>query len=179
MLPMIFTLPSPYHIRPLQLSDLKHVLTIDYLSFPTPAKEKLYVYELTENEMACYECLTVHEKIVGYVGYWVMGDEVHISTIATHPDWRGRGLGELLLLHMLLSVYQQPITMVTLEVRRSNQVAQALYCKYQFEIVGERTLYYRDTGEDGLIMTRAPLDAPYLNWLESQKARLFARLSEE
>jgi len=175
---MMFTLPFPYHIRPMQMSDLDVVLAIDCLSFPTPAKEKLYVYELTENELAHYDCLTVHEQIVGYVGYWMMGDEVHISTIATHPDRRGKGLGELLLLHLLLSVYQHPVTMVTLEVRRSNRVAQALYRKYRFALVGERHHYYRDTGEDALIMTRSPLDAPYLNWLESQKARLFARLGE-
>ncbi len=174
----MFIPPFPYQIRPMQLSDLDAVLTIDRLSFPTPAKKKLYVYELTENEMARYACLTVHEEIIGYVGYWIMGDEVHISTIATHPDWRGKGLGELLLLYMLLSVYQQPITMVTLEVRRSNRIAQALYRKYQFELVGERPRYYRDTGDDALIMTRTPLDAPYRNWLESRQASLFAGLGE-
>ncbi|KAA3664284.1 MAG: ribosomal-protein-alanine N-acetyltransferase [Chloroflexi bacterium] len=174
----MFTLPSRYQIRPMRVSDLDQVLAIDLLSFPTPTKEKLYVYELTENELSHYDCLIAHDQIIGYVGYWVMGDEVHISTIATHPDWRGKGLGELLLLYLLLSVYQQPITMVTLEVRRSNLVAQALYHKYQFELVGERPRYYRDTGEDALIMTRSPLDAPYLNWLESQTVRLLARLSE-
>lgn len=169
-------LPHPYQIRPMHVADLERVLSIDRLSFPTPAKEKLYVYELNENELAHYDCLMVHEQIIGYVGCWIMGDEVHINTIATHPDWRGKGLGELLLLHLMLAVYEQPITMVTLEVRRSNLVAQNLYTKYQFEIVGERIRYYRDTGEDGLIMTRTPLDAPYRNWLVSKQACLLARL---
>ncbi|MCP5099650.1 MAG: hypothetical protein GY943_29200 [Chloroflexi bacterium] len=69
--------------------------------------------------------------------------------------------------------------MTTLEVRRSNQVAQALYLKYQFEIVGERPRYYRDTGEDAIIMTRTPLDAPYRNWLEMRKGGVYGRLMNE
>ena len=162
----------------MQLSDLDAVLAIDRVSFPTPAKKKLYMYEISENDLAHYECLTADSQIIGYIGYWIMGDEVHISTIATHPDWRGKGLGELLLLHLLLTMYQYPITIVTLEVRRSNLVAQALYTKYKFEIVGERPRYYRDTGEDALIMSRMPLDAPYHNWLESQQSCLFAKLGE-
>lgn len=162
----------------MQLSDIDAVLAIDHLSFPTPAKAQLFRYELTENELAHYQCLIAHANIIGHIGYWIMGDEIHISTIAIHPDWRGHGLGELLLLNLLFLAYEQPVTMVTLEVRHQNRVAQALYHKYQFDLVGKRPRYYRDTGEDALIMTRTPLDAPYLNWLALQKVRLFTRLGE-
>ncbi len=172
----MLSLPIFYQLREMVLSDIDDVLLVDKLSFPTPAKSQLFEHELSENRLAHYQCLLASERLIGYAGYWLMGDEQHISTIATHPDWRGKGLGELLLLNMLLMAYVQPITMTTLEVRRSNLVAQTLYLKYQFEIVGERPRYYRDTGDDALIMTRTPLDAPYHNWLQAQQKGLFTRL---
>lgn len=176
---MSLTLPAPYIIRTMTPADLDAVLTIDRLSFPSPTKASLYRYELTQNKLAHYCCLLAHDDVIGYAGYWVLADELHISTIAIHPDRRGCGLGELLLLALLLQAYQQPVTLVTLEVRRSNTTARTLYRKYKLDVVGERPRYYKDTGEDALIMTRAPLDAPYFNWLQTRQAALFKRLRGE
>ena len=111
---------APYFLRSMELADLKAVLAIDRLSFPTPTKANVYEYELSHNLLAHYQVLSAAEAIVGYAGFWLMGDECHISTIAAHPDWRGRGLGELLLLNMLFMANEQAAQMVTLEVRQSN-----------------------------------------------------------
>ena len=163
----------------MELADLKAVLAIDRLSFPTPTKANVYEYELSHNLLAHYQVLSAAEAIVGYAGFWLMGDECHISTIAAHPDWRGRGLGELLLLNMLFMANEQAAQMVTLEVRQSNLTAQALYHKYQFAIVGERRRYYKDTGEDALIMTYEPMNGRYYQFLLQQKDILFVRLQNE
>lgn len=171
--------PAPFTLRPLQPADFATVQVIDHASFPTPTPAKLFIHELTENPLARYAVVTAVDHVVGYIGYWLMADEVHISTIAVHPDWRGRGLGELLLLHMLYAVYDLPVTLVTLEVREGNTVAQALYRKYQFDQVGRRRRYYRDTGEDAVLMTRQPLDAPYRNFLDVQQAKIYQRLASE
>lgn len=176
--------PSPLGLRPLRLSDLEAVLAIERLAFPTPTKSNVYRYELTENRLAHYQALTLREdggteKVIGYAGYWLLADEAHISTIAVHPACRGRGYGELLLLNILFLAYEQEAGLVTLEVRRHNQVAQTLYRKYQFEVVGERRRYYRDTGEDALIMSVSRLDEGYFAFLEKERVQLFARLVSE
>ncbi|MBK8987516.1 MAG: ribosomal protein S18-alanine N-acetyltransferase [Chloroflexi bacterium] len=171
--------PPPYCLRPMQLADLKAVTAIDRLAYPTPTRETLFRHELEENKMAHYQVLQMGDSIVGFAGYWLIGDEVHVSTIAVHPHWQGRHLGELLFLNILLDVYQHPACLVTLEVRRSNTIAQALYQKYRLEVVGERRAYYRDTGEDALLMTVTPLDGRYHQFLVTQQATLFARLSTE
>lgn len=176
--------PSPLDLRPLRLSDLETVLAIERLAFPTPTKYNVYRYELTENRLAHYQALTLRaedgtDRVIGYAGYWLLADEAHISTIAVHPTYRGRGYGELLLLNILFLAYEQEAGLVTLEVRRHNQVAQTLYRKYQLEIVGERRRYYRDTGEDALIMTVTQLDEGYFAFLEEERSRLFARLVSE
>lgn len=168
--------PAPYHLRPMQMADLPAVLLIDRLSYPTPTRESLFRYELAENNLAHYQTLTNGQTAVGFAGYWLIGDEVHISTIAVHPDQRGRRLGELLLLNLLFLAYTHPACLVTLEVRQGNLVAQALYRKYQFAQVGERRGYYKDTGEDALLYTVTPLNGRYHQFLVAQQADLFAYL---
>ncbi|MBK9050627.1 MAG: ribosomal protein S18-alanine N-acetyltransferase [Chloroflexi bacterium] len=169
--------PSPWQLRPMQLADIEPVLTIELASFPTAWTASGYAHELAENQIAHYVTLS-HETagIVGYAGYWLLADEVHISIITVDPGWRGRGLGELLLLEILFSAYSHPAQLATLEVRRSNEVAQALYRKYGFEQVGLRPRYYQDTGEDACIMTIEPLDDAYRQRLEGAWQTLSARL---
>ena len=177
----MLTLPPPWQLRKMVLDDLTAVKEIDRLSFPTPARDGLFEHEIEGNDLARYQVLEKikkhHSVIVGYSGYWLIGDEMHISTLAIHPDWRGKNLGELLLLNMLTYCYKQPVSLVTLEVRINNQTAQNLYHKYQFQIVGQRHRYYRDTGEDALIMTAPTLDAAYHQFLDEQKGKLLTKLS--
>lgn len=161
------------------LADIAAVQEIDRLSFPTPARTGLFEHELAQNDIAHYQVLGAGAALIGFAGFWLIADEIHVSTIASHPNWRGRGLGELLLLNLLFESYKLPANMVTLEVRRSNVVAQALYRKYQFAEVGTRPRYYRDTGEDALLMTMASLNARYHQFLENRQVTLFQRLQSE
>lgn len=176
--------PVPFNLRAMDLTDLTAVQTIDRLSFPTPARSGLFEHELTQNNIAYYQTLEVKQagmaaEAVGFSGYWLIADEIHVSSIAIHPQWRRRGLGELLFLNLLFLSYRHPANTVTLEVRRSNEAAQALYGKYLFSEVGIRPRYYRDTGEDALLMTMASLNARYHHFLEKQQALLFPRLQSE
>jgi len=96
---------------------------------------------------------TATRNVVGYGGFWFILDEAHISTIAVHPDWRGRRVGEQLFVSMLEHALELSAVTATLEVRVTNDRAQNLYRKYNFEVVGRRKHYYRDNGEDALLMT--------------------------
>ena len=91
--------------------------------------------------------------IVGYVGFWMMVDEAHITTIAVRRSHRRRGLGELLLIAAIDRATSLGASVVTLEVRVSNLAAQALYEKFGFAKVGIRPRYYGDNNEDAIIMT--------------------------
>jgi ribosomal-protein-alanine N-acetyltransferase len=96
---------------------------------------------------------TSREPVVGFVGVWLMADEAHIVTIAVRESHRGRGIGELLLIAAIELAALDGREVVTLEVRASNQAAQALYEKYGFKKVGVRHRYYSDNQEDAVIMT--------------------------
>ena len=98
-------------------------------------------------------------EILAYGGFWLMADEAHIATVASHPDWRGCGLGEWLTVALLEAALARGARLATLDVRAGNTPARQLYRKLGFVVEGARAHYYRD-GEDGLIMTTPPLVSP-------------------
>ena len=93
------------------------------------------------------------DHVVGFVGTWIMVDEAHIINIAVREGHRGKGVGELLLISSIDLASQLKASVVTLEVRASNTVAQNLYLKYGFSKMGVRRGYYTDNREDAFIMT--------------------------
>ncbi len=183
-----------YMLRYMHMDDIPQVVEIDRLSFPMPWSARSYAFEIQENNaghMIVLEVLpdaqggnglngilqrlrgryTHSATIAGYGGFWLIEGEVHISTIAVHPDFRGQGLGDLLLAGMLERGMALNAEYSVLEVRVSNQPAVSLYQKYGYETVGQRKNYYRDNNEDAYLMHLAPLDDAF-------KARFAERLED-
>jgi len=118
--------------------------------------------------------------IIGFAGMWNMLDESHITTIGVLPEYRGRGLGEVLFISMMEEAKRREVTWVTLEVRVTNHSAQNLYRKYGFTIQGRRPRYYSDNNEDAFIMWSESIrDPAYLDRLEQLKRQLVHRMSFE
>ena len=96
---------------------------------------------------------SIGNYIVGFVGFWVMADEAHITSIAVREAHRRQGIGELLLISIIDWAMELKTRILTLEVRVSNTAAQNLYSRYGFTKVGVRRGYYTDNREDGLMMS--------------------------
>lgn len=96
-------------------------------------------------------------RIAGYLGVWFQGNEAHITEIAVREQLRGQGIGELLLIGSVRAAMEYGSSVVTLEARVSNFVAQRLYEKYGFKSAGIRKGYYADNREDAVIMTTSPI----------------------
>lgn len=95
--------------------------------------------------------------IVGFVGFWVMADEAHITSIAVSESYRRQGIGELLMVSVIDKAMSLKARIVTLEVRVSNDGAQRLYSRYGFSKVGIRKGYYNDNREDAIIMSTSSI----------------------
>jgi ribosomal-protein-alanine N-acetyltransferase len=187
----------PYVIHPMRWEDVPAVMTIERESFPLPWSNYTYRHELTENTHSHYIVARPRAEvskrawwrqllwpaspaILGYGGFWLVADEAHISTLAVAPQWRGHGLGELLLAAMIEQALGMKAIMATLEVRVSNTVAQRLYTKYGFVITGTRPRYYRDNDEDAHIMTvEAIASDGYKRQLAGLQAALQAQLRSD
>jgi len=119
-------------------------------------------------------------SIIGFAGLWLMVDEAHITTIAMHPNYRRKGLGEFMLVNLIDIAYSIGANWVTLEVRVSNYVAQNLYRKYGFHEKGLRPKYYSDNQEDALIMWTDQIHSPeYKHKFQQLKATLLRTLETQ
>jgi len=140
-------------IRKMTLDDIEQVIAIDRVSFSLPWPERSFRFELTDNPASRCWVAEVDGKIVGMIVAWLIVDEVHVATIATHPDFRRQGIAKNLLSHALQHLSTEGAQSSFLEVRASNLAAQELYRKFGFEESGVRRRYYRDNDEDALLMT--------------------------
>ncbi len=144
-------------IRPMQEKDIRQVHEIDKLSFSLPWPERSFRFELSENPSSRLWVAEVDDQpgqkaVVGVLVMWVIIDEGHIGTLAVHPSYRRAGVARKLLAKSLLEATREGLTQVFLEVRRGNLGAQRLYEQFGFKVDGIRARYYRDNGEDALLM---------------------------
>ncbi len=144
-------LVDPVSIEPMRRADLETVHRIDKRCFPTPWLHSAYLTELS-NRSACYLVARLGQEVVGYGGQWVIMDEAHITTLAVDPHYRGRKIGERLLLALMEEAVLQGASRATLEVREGNRAAQNLYRKYHFRNAAIRKNYYTDNGENAIVM---------------------------
>ncbi len=143
------------------LDDLPAVVELDQLSFSLPWPERSFRFELTENDASRCWVAEQNGKLVGMIVAWLLVDEAHIATIATHPDRRRQGIARKLLTYALRYMSKEGAVSSFLEVRESNIAAQEMYRKFGYEVTGRRKRYYKDTDEDAILMT--------LNGLENFK----------
>jgi ribosomal-protein-alanine N-acetyltransferase len=182
-------------LRYMTIEDIPQVVAIDRLSFEPAWSANSYAYEINQSSYSHMVVLeddtrqvpvvenwwqrlkhqfngrnngrSIAHEIVGYGGLWHIMDEAHISTIAVHPDFRGRGYGELLLVGMLHRALTLDAVYVVLEVRVSNTLAQNLYQKYEFKTVGTKSKYYHNNNEDAYDMR--------VNLTDAFRGRFFRR----
>ncbi len=146
-------------IRKMTMQDVPAVSQIDRLSFSMPWPEHSFQYEVAENRVArCFVAETDDHHIAAMIVSWIIVDEMHIATIATHPDFRRQGIGERILRDALVDGRDAGAHLAFLEVRASNAAAQAMYRKFGFLVSGKRPRYYKDNNEDAILMTLEPLE---------------------
>lgn len=152
-------------VRSMQESDLNQAHEIDQLSFPIPWPASSLRYELMVNTSSICLVAEVVETgaLAGFVVVWMILDEAHIATIAVHPEFRRRGIGRELLAAGMKKAIQHGAASAALEVRAGNLSAQSLYREFGFDVVGRRRGYYKDNGEDALLMSAYDLDEAYLD----------------
>lgn len=148
-------------IRQMRPEDLDEVMEIEQYSFPTPWTRTIYEHDLKRNPRSRFFVARNEDEgeLLGYIGNWVIEDECHVGTIASKREFRGQRIAEALLIHTARISLAEGVTYIILEVRENNFAAINLYKKLGFKQVGLRRGYYRDTGEDALLLTLHDLES--------------------
>ena len=138
-------------IRRMTMADVDGVAAVEAATFPTPWSRDAFASEM-KNVAARYLVAEKDGVIIGFAGAWIILDESHITNIAVLSDYRGQKIGRRLTEGLMQYLSNLGAAYVTLEVRKSNEVAQNLYKSLGFIKLGVRKRYYEDNGEDALIM---------------------------
>jgi ribosomal-protein-alanine N-acetyltransferase len=149
-------------IRKMTVEDIPAVVALDQMSFTLPWPERSFRFELTQNSASRCWVAEVDGRIVGMIVNWLLVDEVHVATIATHPDFRRQGIARKLLSHSLRYMSDEGAISSFLEVRESNAAAREMYRKFGYEDTGRRKAYYKDNNEDAILMTLEKIDVERL-----------------
>jgi ribosomal-protein-alanine N-acetyltransferase len=143
-----------FFIRRMKEEDLPAVRTIETLSFSNPWSDTTFRGEI-QNTSISFPLVAVRkpgDEVVGYIIFWHIREDVQVNNIAVHPEFRGKGIGEAMMHHVIDKVQKNGATFMTLEVRPSNAAAVTLYEKLGFEILGTRKNYYTNPDEDAYLM---------------------------
>ncbi|MBR7798221.1 ribosomal protein S18-alanine N-acetyltransferase [Agaribacter marinus] len=139
-------------IRKMEVADVQQVMEVEKASFTNSWTTDIFYQEITDNPHAYYFVMELDDTIVGYVGMWIVLDDVQITNIAIMPSFRGRRLGEKLFHYTIRYAIMKGVSRLSLEVRKSNMIAQKLYRKFGLVSGGIRKNYYTDNQEDAIVM---------------------------
>lgn len=140
-------------LQPLEREHLSSLAELEKICFSQPWSYQSLEEELS-NDTACFFTALDGEKVIGYIGLFIVCESCFVSNIAVYPEYRRKGVATALIERACDCAQAHGTEFISLEVRRSNEQALALYRQLGFRKMGVRKNYYRNPPEDALIMTK-------------------------
>jgi ribosomal-protein-alanine N-acetyltransferase len=148
-------------LRRMMAADLEDVVRLERAAHRHPWSVDLIRRELDHDWSTVLlafeqspEGTTSPPRLAGHIIFWIVHDEIHILNVATDPELRRRGYGRSLMLAAEDEGRPRGAVLATLEVRKSNEAAIALYRGLGYRQVGLRPRYYADDEEDAIVMVK-------------------------
>ncbi|HWF14986.1 MAG TPA: ribosomal protein S18-alanine N-acetyltransferase [Acidimicrobiales bacterium] len=146
-------------IEKLKRRDLRKLLPIESLVFPEPWSPEVFNSELAMRKGRLYRAAWDGDDLAGYIGFLIVDEEAHMTTIATAPPYQRSGLAITMIVDAMRSLLESGVKHISLEVAANNKPAQSLYRRFGFAPVGVRKNYYPVTGQDALVMWLYDIDS--------------------
>ena len=143
----------------LRRRDLRRLMRIENVVFPEPWSPTVFSSELALRSGRLYRGAWAGDDLAGYIGFMVVDDEAHMTTIAVAPEYQRAGVATTMIVDALRTLIAHGARQVSLEVAVNNEPAQALYRRFGFAPVGVRPNYYPVTGQDALVMFAYEVDS--------------------
>ena len=133
-------------IEKLKRRDIRQLLRIESKVFPEPWSVAVFNSELALRKGRLYRAVWDGDEMAGYIGFMMVDDEAHMTTIATSPSFQRKGLATTMIVDGIHTLRAGGIKHISLEVAANNEPAQALYRRFGFAPVAVRKNYYPVTG---------------------------------
>ena len=145
-------------VVPMRRRHLRSVLHIESQVYPRPWTLGLFLSELNMHVARSYFVARVEGRVVAYAGLMLSLEDAHVTTLAVEPAWQRHKLGQRLMVVLAREAVRRGARNLTLEVRVSNEPAQALYRRFGLAPAGIRKGYYLESGEDAIVMWAHDID---------------------
>jgi [ribosomal protein S18]-alanine N-acetyltransferase len=145
-------------IEKLRRRDLRQVLRIEGAVFPEPWSAAVFNSELALRKGRLYRAAWAGDELAGYIGFMIVDDEAHMTTIATAPAFQRAGVATTMIVDGVRTLRAGGVRHISLEVAVNNEPAKALYRRFGFAPVAVREKYYPTTGQDALVMWAYDVD---------------------
>lgn len=146
-------------IEKLRRRDLRQLLRIESAVFPEPWSPAVFNSELALRKGRLYRAAWAGDEMAGYIGFMIVDDEAHMTTIATAPGYQRSGVATTMIVDAFRTLLESGVKHVSLEVAANNEPAQVLYRRFGFAPVAVRKNYYPVTGQDALVMWVYDIDS--------------------
>ena len=156
-------------IRPAKTANIKEIVEIDKIAFGKNYwNYNVFTNEFNNQYSKYFIATNIDDNIIkGYIGYWKVFNEGHITTLAVLPFYRRNHIADKLLYSLIVNSIKNNIKWLTLEVRISNLPAIYLYEKFKFKQLGIRKKYYQDNNEDALLLWSQIIDRNYIDYIKN------------
>lgn len=142
-------------IRQMQAGDLEQAAALEAQNFSRPWSKEAFADAL---EKDYYQYLVAvdeeSQRIFGMCGLIRTLEEGGITNVVVSDDARNQGIGYRMLTELMRRAEEEGVREYTLEVRKSNAPAIALYRKLGFVEEGIRPTFYDMPVEDAVIMRK-------------------------
>lgn len=133
---------------------IDELVELEKSCFSSPWTKQMFLGDIQSQQTCYFGAFDENGNLVGYAGMWLSVDEGQITNVAVHPDYRRKGIAHSLVINLVQVCKRKGLASITLEVRESNINAISLYRKLGFLDVGLRKNYYKNPGENALLMTK-------------------------
>ena len=126
------------------------IANIEKEAFGKDAWSENSILRELDNPNCVFRLLVEDDTLIGYYSYYISVDEAYINNIAVANKFRGKGYSKIIMNDLIETAKYHRIKNITLEVRKSNILAQNLYKSFGFAFEGYRPKFYNNT-EDAAI----------------------------
>ena len=146
-------------IEKLRRRDLRQLLRIENRVFPEPWTPAVFTSELALRKGRLYRAAWDGGAMAGYIGFLMVDEEAHMTTIATAPEYQRSGVATTMIIDAVRTLRAGGVRHISLEVAANNDAAQSLYRRFGFAPIAVRKNYYPVTGQDALVMWVYDIDS--------------------
>ncbi len=127
-------------VRPARVADIPALVELERQTFEPLLCHDGEAFARIMDGAPYFAVATLGERVIGYQFNHRLGEKGHLSRLAVHPAYQGRGIGVRLVAEAIDFFRRERMKIITLNTQKGNLVSQRLYRWFGFCPTGEEAV---------------------------------------